>query len=272
MGPLAKRIAVAVVAVPLLLALTFWNQTLPFKIMAVAALLLALQELLRMASGKRNRPIQWLSHLCLLLVLLPAFDPAVLFFREREAVVLVLLLLPLGFLFSDRPAAEMLPAVSLSYFSTLYFGLLGGYFLLLRGMHRGAWLLLFVFVATWAYDTGGYFVGRFLGRHKMTPQTSPQKSWEGAFGGLVFSLAGLYLLWFFFPVYRQIFRVWDVAVLACLMSLFGQLGDLVESMIKRSLSAKDSGSFFPGHGGVFDRIDSLLFNAPILFYYLTWRS
>jgi phosphatidate cytidylyltransferase len=81
-------------------------------------------------------------------------------------------------------------------------------------------------------------------------------------------LAGLTALWKLFPFYAQEYSLTDVIVLSALLSLFGQLGDLVESIIKRSLSAKDSGSFFPGHGGVFDRIDSLLFNAPILFYYL----
>jgi phosphatidate cytidylyltransferase len=126
-------------------------------------------------------------------------------------------------------------------------------------------------VATWGYDTGGYFVGRFFGRHKMTPQVSPKKSWEGALGGLALSLLALYGLWAFFPVYKEIFGAQDILILGILMSLFGQLGDLVESMIKRSLSAKDSGSFFPGHGGIFDRIDSLLFNAPVLYYFLTLR-
>jgi phosphatidate cytidylyltransferase len=271
MGPLAKRILVALIAMPLLLGLTFYPQAMPFKIVVVAALLLALQELFQMASDKRTKPLQWVSHFCLLAILIPAFDSSLLFFKDRESVVLGLLFLSLTFLFSDRPPEEMLPAVSLSYFSVLYFGFLGGYFLLLRDLPRGSWLLLFVYVATWGYDTGGYFVGRLFGRHKMTPQVSPKKSWEGALGGLALSLLALYGLWAFFPVYKEIFGAQDVLILGVLMSLFGQLGDLVESMIKRSLSAKDSGSFFPGHGGIFDRIDSLLFNAPVLYYFLTLR-
>ncbi|HTC21766.1 MAG TPA: phosphatidate cytidylyltransferase, partial [bacterium] len=86
--------------------------------------------------------------------------------------------------------------------------------------------------------------------------------------GFALVLAGLFLFWRWAPVFSQTFSTLDVFALSLLLSLFGQLGDLVESLIKRSLSAKDSGSLLPGHGGVFDRIDSLLFNAPILFYYL----
>jgi phosphatidate cytidylyltransferase len=271
MGPLAKRVLVALIAMPLLLAVTFYPQALVFKIVVVAALLLALHEFFQMAQDKKAWAVQGAAFICLLAVLLPAFDPSLLFFKDRESVVFGLLLLSLIFLFSNRPPQEMLHSVGRSYFAVLYFGFLGGYFLFLRDLPRGAWLILLVYVATWAYDTGGYFAGRFLGRHKMTPQTSPKKTWEGALGGLLLSFAGLFLLWFFFPVYREIFGWKDILILSFLMSLFGQLGDLVESMMKRSLSAKDSGFLFPGHGGIFDRIDSLLFNAPVLFYYLTLR-
>jgi phosphatidate cytidylyltransferase len=119
-----------------------------------------------------------------------------------------------------------------------------------------------------AYDTGGYFAGHWWGRRLLAPQVSPKKTWEGCVGGFVLVFAGLFLLWKTIPFYSQIYGLVDVLVLSILLSFFGQMGDLVESMIKRSLSAKDSGSFFPGHGGIFDRIDSLLFNAPVLFFYL----
>ena len=271
MGPLTKRILVALAAIPALLAVTFFPQGLPFKILVVLALLLALHELFQLVPRKGVLGLKGAAFLCLLLVLLPDFDPSIPYFQERESVLLGLLILSLTFLFSGRPPQEMLASVGLTYFGVLYFGVLGGYFLLLRDLPRGSWLLLFVYAATWAYDTGGYFVGRFFGRHKMTPRVSPKKSWEGTAGGFVFSLIVLFLLWRGFAVFQEIFDWKDVLILSLLMSLFGQLGDLVESMVKRSLSAKDSGSFFPGHGGIFDRIDSLLFNAPILFYYLTIR-
>jgi phosphatidate cytidylyltransferase len=128
--------------------------------------------------------------------------------------------------------------------------------------------LLWLYIATWAYDTGGYFAGRWWGKHHFAPLASPKKSLEGCIGGFALVLIGLFLLWKIVPFFAQTFSLLDVLALSVLLSLFGQLGDLVESLIKRSLSAKDSGSLLPGHGGVFDRIDSLLFNAPILFYYL----
>src|SRR5208282_3502204 len=149
-----------------------------------------------------------------------------------------------------------------------YFAVFMGYVFRLREMPQGARHLLWLYIATWAYDTGGFFAGSILGKHPLAPLASPKKSWEGVAGGVLLSVLALWLLWQFIPFYSDFYTVFDVAALALLLSLFGQLGDLVESMIKRSLTAKDSGSFFPGHGGVFDRVDSLLFNAPVLFYYL----
>jgi len=181
----------------------------------------------------------------------------------------VLLILNLAFLWSQRTVKRMVVTVSVTFFGVAYFGFFGGYFFHLRDLPQGAWLLLWLYISTWAYDTGGYFAGSLWGKHRLAPQVSPNKSWEGCAGGFALSLIGLYLLWEFMPAYSQIFNLMDVVILAVLLSFFGQIGDLVESIMKRSLSAKDSGSFFPGHGGVFDRIDSLLFNAPVLYFYLT---
>ncbi len=169
---------------------------------------------------------------------------------------------------SKRPLEEMVVSVSVTFFGAAYFGILGGYLLLLRELPQGPWLLIWLYVATWAYDTGGYFAGNLWGKHHFAPLASPKKSVEGCVGGFVLVLAGSFLLWIAVPFFAQTFSILDVLMLSLLLSLFGQLGDLVESLIKRSLSAKDSGSLLPGHGGVFDRIDSLLFNAPVLFYYL----
>ena len=163
----------------------------------------------------------------------------------------------------------MVVSVSVTFFGAAYFAVFTGYVFRLREMPQGAWHLLWLYIATWAYDTGGFFAGSLLGKHPLAPLASPKKSWEGVAGGV--AADGLGARGFCgtsSPFTRGFTPVIDVAALALLLSLFGQLGDLVESMIKRSLTAKDSGSFFPGHGGVFDRVDSLLFNAPVLFYYL----
>jgi phosphatidate cytidylyltransferase len=120
-------------------------------------------------------------------------------------------------------------------------------------------------VITWANDTSAYFAGRFLGRHKLYPEVSPNKTWEGFFGGMVGSVVGMFIArGFFFPM----FTVTDSLVLGILGGILGPLGDLVESMLKRAYGVKDSGRIIPGHGGVLDRIDALLFNAPLVFVYV----
>lgn len=268
MGPLTKRILVAVPAIALLLSATFWEFTFLFKFLAALALGLALFEFLTLADARKLKTLRVEGFLALGLILLPWILRPALSWEGPGALLAGLWILTLSFLWSSRPLKEMIPSVSVTFFAVAYFGLLGVYFFRLREMPNGAWHLLWLYVATWAYDTGGYFAGRFWGRHKLAPLASPKKTWEGCGGGFVLTLAGLALLWKFVPFYSQAYGLGDVLILSLLLSFFGQAGDLVESVIKRSLSAKDSGSFFPGHGGVFDRIDSLLFNAPVLFYYL----
>ena len=116
----------------------------------------------------------------------------------------------------------------------------------------------------WANDTGAYLFGRKLGKHKLFERHSPKKSWEGFFGGVFTSLVVSFVISFQFTEVQPL--VW--AGMAVLISTFGTIGDLVESMLKRSLGVKDSGTFLPGHGGFLDRFDGLLISAPIVFVYL----
>jgi phosphatidate cytidylyltransferase len=269
MGALTKRILVALVAIPILLFLTFWREILPFKLLVTTGLILALVEYLQLAYEDKIKPQRTEGILSLLIILLPLISKTLFSWTEGAGMLAVLLILNLAFLWSQRTVKRMVVTVSVTFFGVAYFGFFGGYFFSLRDLSNGAWFLLWLYISTWAYDTGGYFAGSSWGKHRLAPQVSPNKSWEGCAGGFVLSLIGLYLLWQFIPTYSQIFNLADVIILAILLSFFGQIGDLVESIMKRSLSAKDSGSFFPGHGGVFDRIDSLLFNAPVLYFYLT---
>jgi phosphatidate cytidylyltransferase len=270
MGTLTKRILVALAGIPLLLFLTFWNVTLPFKIVVVLALGIALLEYLRMADDHQLKTLRTEGMVALGFMLLPWMVRPLRDWGGRDAFLLGLFILTLCFLWSSRPLKEMVVSVSVTFFGAAYFGVLGHYFFRLRDLPQGAWHLVWLYVATWAYDTGGYFGGRWFGKHHFAPLASPKKSVEGCIGGFLLVLAGLLFLWKAMAALNvpSDYNLADVAALSVLLSLFGQLGDLVESVIKRSLSAKDSGSLLPGHGGMFDRIDSLLFNAPILFYYL----
>jgi phosphatidate cytidylyltransferase len=156
---------------------------------------------------------------------------------------------------------------------TLYLGLLYPYVYHIRGEAAwmepspGQWWLLLLFASLWLGDTAAMFFGKSFGRHKLAPTVSPNKTVEGFLGGLIGYLVAAMIVKIFWltnvPAYHFI-------IIALLLGLFGQLGDLVESLWKRSLGIKDSSHIIPGHGGVLDRFDSLLFSAPVLYLYLRY--
>jgi phosphatidate cytidylyltransferase len=159
----------------------------------------------------------------------------------------------------------------------------------LRQQWAGAFWILYLLLVVWAGDIFAYFVGRSLGRHLMAPRISPKKTWEGAAASLAASLLVGNLLFnhalqisSFFLRLGLIQRrdglfglekpeAWPVILLTIALNIAAQLGDLVESLIKRGAGVKDSGTILPGHGGMLDRIDALLFAAPVLWIYAAWR-
>lgn len=122
-------------------------------------------------------------------------------------------------------------------------------------------LLIFLYILIWAYDSGAYLFGVTFGKHRLFERISPKKSWEGFFGGWILALAIAILLQRLFPKYETEFML----LIATIVTITGTLGDLVESMIKRNLGIKDSGKFLPGHGGMLDRFDSILFASPFVY-------
>jgi len=163
--------------------------------------------------------------------------------------------------------SKMLTGIGVTVFGVLYIVFLGGFLIAMRvGFDPilSSKLLLFFFAVNFGADAGAYFVGKSLGRHKLAPQISPGKTWEGLVGGVLFSAGGAALatFWFFSDLPYQ-FSI----PLAVLMALVGVAGDLAESAMKRGADVKDAANFLPGHGGLLDRLDSLLFSAPILYYF-----
>jgi phosphatidate cytidylyltransferase len=167
--------------------------------------------------------------------------------------------------------SKMLTGVGVTVFGVMYVVFLGGFIVAMRAgftesvvPHLSSKLLGFFFLIVMGADTGAYFIGKNFGKHKLLPKVSPGKTWEGAVGGLVLSagFAAIASAWFFPEL------PFKVSIpLACAMSIVGLLGDLAESAIKRGAGAKDAAKILPGHGGLLDRLDSLLFNAPILYYF-----
>ncbi len=171
-----------------------------------------------------------------------------------------------------RPSERPLERIMTSLFGMLYIPFLLSFGLLLRYYPDGVlgfWYAIIAAVGAYASDTGAYIFGGLFGKRKLAPEISPSKTLEGAIGGLAFSALMVFILQEAIRSFIPEVRVWEIWLFAILVSSAAQLGDLAESVIKRSLGAKDSGTFLPGHGGLLDRIDSLLFALPVAYYFLS---
>ncbi len=135
--------------------------------------------------------------------------------------------------------------------------------LIIPGYHT-AWLVLGMFIILWTHDTFAYLSGSLFGKHPLYKAISPKKSWEGSIGGFGFAIIAAYIISIFSPE----LDVWQWMVIALIITVFGTIGDLAESLLKRKAGVKDSGRLLPGHGGILDRVDSILFVSPIVFVFI----
>jgi phosphatidate cytidylyltransferase len=265
---LVARFATAGVAAPLILSLLFLGPTGGWYALVLAATLLAAYELFAM-THERDPMAQLLGVACTAL-----FSLAV-YFAHRDARILpsAALLVPIAsglaslFRFGDvRVAAlRLMTGIGAPFYVG---GLLASLALLRRDFGSdGPSLVLLVLLVGWMGDTGGYFFGRFLGKTKLHEVISPKKTRAGFVGSCVFagsSAAGMQL------TLLSAWPLWQLALLGFVGGAFGQLGDLMESLLKRSTGVKDSGNLIPGHGGILDRIDALLVVSPMVYLYALW--
>ena len=148
----------------------------------------------------------------------------------------------------------------------VYIGFLLSHALLLSGDAQGGWQwLYFALLIAFANDTGAFFTGRLMGRHRLAPAISPGKTWEGAAGGLLWAVGAALALDY---VLSLSLLLWQSAVLGVIIGVLGQAGDLLESALKRRAGVKDSGTLLPGHGGILDRLDSVIFTVPVVYYWV----
>lgn len=264
---LKQRVITALWIIPLLVAAAWFDKPLPwFTILAAIWGLLAVSEFYMMAARLKVQPLAYFGLIwTLLFILSPHFGYDFLIpLLLTSAVILPLIWLVL------RPQKE---GAFISWAWTiagiLYVGWLLSYFVALRGVDDGRnWVFLALF-ATVGSDSAAFFIGRGLGRHKLAPHISPGKTWEGVIGGILGAIIVSLLFTLPTPLHLS-FNYWQAILLGLLISIFGQLGDLVESLLKRNTGVKNSGKLLPGHGGFLDRIDSIVFAGIVVYYYVIW--
>jgi phosphatidate cytidylyltransferase len=272
-----SRIITAVVFLPFLIAsiLIPWLEPL-FIVLAAGAMLFGLHEFYVLARKKEMKPDVAAGFLggAALFTIFCFATPDPIQFQARldvQTIVLVLLALTIGTLVAatlrGAPFDKTIASSGATILGVLYVVLLGGHLVALRtGFEErlSAHLLSFFFLVLMGADTGAYYVGRAIGKHKLAPNISPGKTWEGVAGGLAAALALAVLAHFWF--FKELPLKWALP-LAAVMAALGILGDLTESALKRGAGAKDAAKLLPGHGGALDRLDSLLFNAPLVYYF-----
>ncbi len=262
------RLIVILILIPTGMAVLVAGGVL-FTALMVVLLGMACWEYARLfTSPEKNIPAWLLAAGCAALVILRGLSG---FDHAGVALSGIILISAFWFLLQFEFAGERkaATAMGLTLGGTLYLGWLGGYFVSLRQLPEGYWWLIICLAAVGAADSTAYLVGRAWGRHPLARRISPKKTWEGYFGGAAgAALAGLAAAWMFqWPAGAASgIHPSGGLLLGILIGLISPLGDLAISMMKREVAQKDSGDFFPGHGGVLDRIDSWLITAVIGYY------
>ncbi len=269
------RIITALVLLPVLIASILVPWLWPvFVALALFAMVAGLYEFWWLARKREMKPDVVVGFVAAA-ALFVAF-----YFNSIELIVLILILFTISALAAEMlrgaPFDKMIASTGATVVGVLYVVMLGGHLVALRTttdlmlMPRAADLLSFFFLVIMGSDTGAYYTGRAFGRRKLAPSISPGKTWEGAVGGMLASLlmAAIAHYWFFPELSLR-----AALPLAAVMNVLGVMGDLTESALKRGAGAKDAAQILPGHGGFLDRLDSLLFNAPLIYYFglFYWR-
>jgi phosphatidate cytidylyltransferase len=278
LGNLAQRFLVAVVAVPILLVALYYHRVEPAWALVFVASLLAMREFFGMTLPAEDRnPALVMGALATaaffwgdLSTMAYAPKSATLagfaFAGSTISLLLAVVVPGLYYLFRFRDIPSVAGRYAATVAGIVYAGFLTTFLAMLKRIdpdHGGDTVVIVLFVA-WVADTGGYFAGRFLGKAKLYEAVSPKKTWAGLYGGLAGALVGVIVMKLVFMKWLSWFDVVMISIPGCLL---GQMGDLAESLIKRSVGVKDSGALLPGHGGILDRIDAVLFIAPYVYAY-----
>ena len=262
---LKKRIITALVGLPLLIAVVWFGEPW-FTILVAIWGLLAASEFYRMVSAAKVLPLTYFGLIWALLFIL---GPHVDYDLTTPLLLTSAVILPLIWLLLRRQKEGAFMSWAWTIGGILYIGWLLSHLVALRGLDDGRNWVFLALLATFASDTAAFFVGRAIGKHHLAPHISPGKTWEGAIAGVLAAI--IISLLFTLPTSLQLpLNYWQAVLLGLLVSVFGQLGDLVESLLKRNTGVKESGKLIPGHGGILDRTDSIVFAGIVVYYYVLW--
>ncbi len=293
-----KRVATAVVLIPVVLLLILRAPIILLATVVAVVAVLTARELLDLSTHYNIQPLRAATYVGVVVVFLAVAmgmqsQPQLL---DAGTTMVVLLaaatLAPFVFLaigMHRRQLPTAFPAALTSAFAITYIAIPLAMLIVVCGLSSGGLLLLYLLLVVWAGDTFAYYTGRAVGRHKLAPRVSPGKTWEGTIASFIGSIVvGYLVLYYAHSISDALLNVKlltrhraylapeplptaTIILLSAAINIAAQLGDLGESLIKRGAGVKDSGTLLPGHGGMLDRIDALLFAAPVLWYYAAWR-
>lgn len=284
-----KRVLTAAALVPVVLLIVF-KAPWPFFVLAISAVvILTLREYLNVTEAYGIKPFRWMTYVVAMLVVLaftiynfpwlvPWFLRGVLSWFSLWYLLPVIFGVPVVFRKEMRMAV---PAAAMSVFGVIYIAASLGLLIRLRHLPQAEYLIVFILFSVWGGDIAAYYVGKNIGRHKLAPVVSPNKSWEGAIASVVASVGIALLVFHFRDSINALFThepdapvlqpdhlgSAEIVLLGMITNVAAQFGDLFESALKRGAGVKDSGTLLPGHGGLLDRIDALLFAIPMVWYY-----
>lgn len=263
------RIIVSIAAIPFIGLAAYFGGLL-FLIFVLGIALISFFEFSTLVKSKGTKPniIFGLGSVALILLNI--------YFDWLDLYILILLIsiiLLIGELYRDNNSAIL--NLGTTFLGIFYIGLFSASLLSIRELfnfsnqlyEQGGLLIIALFVTIWICDSAAFFLGTAFGKHKLFPRVSPKKSWEGAIAGFIFAILTMIAAHF---IILDFLTLVDTLIIGAIVGTIGQIGDLVESLIKRDAKVKDSSALIPGHGGVFDRFDSLLFSAPVVYIYLVY--
>ncbi len=260
-----KRWITALVCVPVLIYVIGPGPRWVFYLLLCLVSMIGLNEFLRLTMSHTPVIIRWAGYALSLMMF------GVIYLRGVYLIPVVIVLMAyvpliIMVLTCTSPERRLTGELGKLLFASVYISVPLGMLMIIDRYPRGNIWIFFLLSVTFACDTGAYYLGKLLGRHKLHKVVSPGKTWEGAIGGV---LAGFIIAFLFLRISGHSKVGFSMFVLVLCMSIAGQLGDLGESMLKRNHGVKDSGHILPGHGGLLDRIDALLFSIPVLYIYLS---